>query len=89
MPKSPADMWTAIIRNLPEKTGKTLEEWIPVLDACPYAQRKQRIAWLQEGYGLGHGQAAVIGLTLASVDEVDDDLREWLRRAYETIISAG
>ncbi len=60
MPKSPAAMWNAIIRNLPQKTGRTLEEWVLVLNDCPHAQRRERIAWLQAQYRLGHGQAQVI-----------------------------
>ncbi len=32
MSKSPEEMWAAITRNLPEKTGRSLSEWINVLN---------------------------------------------------------
>ena len=59
-------MRAAIIRNLAEKTGRSLEDWIALVRAgAPQGKRKDRIAWLQSEHGLGHGQAAMI------VDTVD------------------
>ncbi len=61
MPRTPNDMRGAIIRNLREKTGRTIEQWAEVLRASgPDGKRKDRIAWLQSEHGLGHGQAAMI-----------------------------
>ena len=61
MPRTPSDMRGAIIRNLPEKTGRSIEEWADVLrGGAPAGARKERIAWLQEQHGLGHGQASMI-----------------------------
>jgi hypothetical protein len=100
MPKSPADMWNAIIQNLPQKTGKTLEEWVGVLDDCPHAKRKERIGWLQETFGLGHGQAQVIvdeaALPADFVPPSDAELLEAqyaggktvLRPIYDAVIAA-
>jgi hypothetical protein len=63
MPTSPAEMMAAIILNLPEKTGKDIEEWKTIVRADKVAQlasRKDKIAYLQRKYGLGHGQAQTI-----------------------------
>jgi hypothetical protein len=60
MPKTPAETWAEIVRDLPPRTGRSLEEWLSVLDGCPHAKRLERIAWLREHHRLGYGQAQVI-----------------------------
>jgi predicted transport protein len=61
VPHSPSEMRDAIVRNLPEKTGRSLEEWIDVLRAGgPDGARKERVAWLEREHGLGHIQAGVV-----------------------------
>lgn len=51
----------AIIRNLPEKTGRSIEEWAELVRAeAPDGKRKDRVAWLQSEHGLGHTQASMI-----------------------------
>jgi hypothetical protein len=63
MPTSPAEMMAAIIRNLPQKTGKDIEEWKAVARSeavAAHKSRKEKIAYLQGEYGLGHGQAQTI-----------------------------
>ena len=52
-----------MIANLPEKTGKTLAQWIRVLAACPAATHptdSERAAWLKSEHGLGHFQARLV-----------------------------
>jgi predicted transport protein len=59
-------MRDAMIRNLPQKTGRTLEQWAALVRAdAPAGARKERIAWLQREHGLGHGYASFV------VDRVD------------------
>lgn len=59
-------MRAAIIRNLGEKTGRSLDDWTALVRAgAPDGKRIDRIAWLQREHGLGHGQASMI------VDSVD------------------
>lgn len=54
-------MAAAIVRNLPAKTGRSLDEWVDVLLAtAPTGQRKERVAWLKSEHGLGHGQASMV-----------------------------
>ena len=60
MPKSPEEMWEAITRNLPEKTGKSLEEWIIVLNKEGPEGHKNQVQWLKEIHGLGHYQATLV-----------------------------
>lgn len=54
------DMELAIIRSLPKKTGKTLEQWIAVLERSGPQGRSERIEWLISTHGIGHFQARTI-----------------------------
>jgi len=54
-------MREAIIRNLREKTGRTIRQWAELVRSkAPAGSRKDRIAWLQREHALGHGQAAMV-----------------------------
>ena len=57
---SPAEMEAAIIRNLPEKTGKSLDEWLGVLTASKLTDKKALKALLKDVHSLGHFQAQTI-----------------------------
>ncbi|TRO50731.1 DUF4287 domain-containing protein [Candidatus Bathyarchaeota archaeon] len=59
MPKTPEEMYEAIARNLPDKTGRSLEEWLEVAKDRPDGKRAQQIEWLT-GFGLGRGQAQTV-----------------------------
>jgi hypothetical protein len=45
-------MEAAIIGNLPEKTGKTIDEWIKIIKKSGPAEAKDRRAWLKDKHGL-------------------------------------
>jgi predicted transport protein len=61
MAKGPGDMRAAIIRNLPERTGRTIHRWAELVRSkAPAGSRKERIAWMEREHALGHGQAAII-----------------------------
>jgi predicted transport protein len=61
MPRAPRDMRAAIIRNLLDKTGRSIGQWGELVGSkAPAGSRKERIAWLQREHALGHGQASMI-----------------------------
>ena len=60
MARTPQEMREAIARNLPEKTGRSLEEWVELVRAQGPEARKDRVAWLKQEYKLGHGQASTV-----------------------------
>lgn len=61
MPRTPQEMRDAILRNLPEKTGRSAEDWVDVLRReGPLGKRKDRVEWLKREHGLGNGQASMI-----------------------------
>lgn len=66
---TPDDMQGAIIRNMPAKTGKTLEQWIEVVRAAALPKRKERVAWLKSEHGLTHVYAEII---VWEADKPDD-----------------
>ena len=52
-----------MIAKLPEKTGKTLEQWVRVAKRAPAAARASDKAlsdWLETEHGLGHFQARLV-----------------------------
>ena len=49
-----------MIANLPEKTGKTLAQWIRIVARSPVATDAERTAWLKQEHGLGHFQARLV-----------------------------
>lgn len=60
MALGPKQMGDAIIRNLKEKTGKTLQEWMTFVKAENLADKKEIITFLKTKNGLGHFQAQKI-----------------------------
>jgi predicted transport protein len=53
-------MRAAILRNLPEKTGRTADQWASLLAAERLSSRKEKVAWLKEKHGLGRVQASMV-----------------------------
>ena len=49
-----------MIANLPEKTGRTLAQWIRIVARSPVATDAERVAWLKKEHGLGHFQARLV-----------------------------
>ena len=56
----PEEMEKAIIRNLAEKTGKSLEEWCAVLKASGMTDKAELKKELKQSHGVGHFQAQTI-----------------------------
>ena len=56
----PEEMEKAIVRNLPEKTGKSLEEWFGVLRASGLTEKRELKQELKTAHGVGHFQAQTI-----------------------------
>jgi hypothetical protein len=51
-----------MIRNMPEKTGKSLEQWFGVLDEASLGKHGEMMKLLKEEYGVSHGFANTIVL---------------------------
>ena len=57
---SPQEMEAAIIKNLSAKTGKSLSEWLTILDESKLTEKKELKAHLKGTHGVGHFQAQTI-----------------------------
>ena len=56
----PEEMEAAMIRNLPEKTGKSLEGWCEVLRESGLTEKRDMKKHLKEDHSVGHFQAQTI-----------------------------
>ena len=57
MALGPKEMEEAILRNLPSKTGRSLEEWFRILSNMGYSTKADTIQFLKIEHKLGHFQA--------------------------------
>lgn len=60
MSKSPEEMAAAMIANMPEKTGKSLEEWLVVAAGTGAAKHGELVKALKSGHGMTHGYANLV-----------------------------
>lgn len=68
MAKSPEEMKAAMIAALKEKTGKALDEWLPILRASGLTKHKELVNLLKAQHGLTHGYANMIALQALGSD---------------------
>ncbi len=100
MPKSPQEMKAAMIAGLAEKTGKTLPEWLAILQAAGLSKHKEIVTFLKAEHGVTHGFANMIALQALNSDShtaSDTDglieaqytgAKSALRPIYEAILAA-
>jgi predicted transport protein len=96
MAKSPEEMAQSMIDNLPEKTGKSLEDWLEITRASALEKHGQIVKMLKSDHGMSHGFANLVAaktLEPASVpggeDLVDKQYagaKADLRPIYDAII---
>lgn len=53
----------SMIRNLEEKTGRTLAEWVTLLHGSGKEKHGEMVSWLKAEHGLTHGYANLVALT--------------------------
>lgn len=75
MPKSPKEMGEAIRRNLPEKTGRTFDDWVALTKKDGPAERREMVAWLKSRHQLGTVTANFVAAEAAgkSIEETYAD----------------
>lgn len=84
-----------MINNMPEKTGKSLEEWKEILKAKNFAKHGEAMKFLKGEHGVTHGFAnTIIQLSKETTDSVDDLVtnqykgKEALLPIYNSILKA-
>ncbi|WP_299889611.1 DUF4287 domain-containing protein [uncultured Lacinutrix sp.] len=84
-----------MIDNMPEKTGKSLDEWKKLLKAKAFAKHGEAVKYLKTEYAVTHGFAnTIVSLTNKDDSETLDDLltnqykgKENLFPIYEQLLS--
>jgi hypothetical protein len=91
----------AMVRSLPERTGRSLDEWMALLRAAGVEGRRDQVAWLQKEYGLTKVTATLVSDAErgepgfdASDPEADVDAqyagpKAGLRAIYEALMDAA
>ncbi len=84
----------SMIDNMPEKTGKSLNEWKDILKAKKFEKHSEAVKFLKGDYGVTHGFANTIAHLTKDVDSKPVDLireqyigKEALLDIYDTLIS--
>jgi predicted transport protein len=99
MAKSPEEMAAAMIANMKEKTGKTLDAWVKIAARSGLEKHGQTIKHLKSEHGMTHGFANLVAHTALKSDaswQESDDLvsaryagpKEPLRPIYDALIKA-
>ena len=60
MPKSPEEMAEAMVRNLAEKTGKNLAQWLKITGGSKLKKHGELVKFLKSEHGVSHGYAGLI-----------------------------
>jgi len=99
MPPTPEEMEATMVRNLEEKTGKPLEQWLKIAKASKPAKHGELVKFLKAEHGVGHGYANLIAQRMFQGDAPaagGDDLVEQqysgakagLRPVYDALVAA-
>ena len=73
------------VEEMPEKTGRSLEEWIALTKQSGPSSEKERIAWLKAEHKLGTNSAAWIAGRLEGKNTEEDSPEAYLKAAAEWV----
>ena len=59
-PQTPAEMEAIMVKNLPERYGKTLDQWMEVCSAAGLEKKMEFVQFLKQEHGVKHGEAFVL-----------------------------
>ncbi|MFK7803386.1 MAG: DUF4287 domain-containing protein [Anaerolineae bacterium] len=83
-----------MINNMPEKTGKSLEEWFQLLEKESFEKHSMILKFLKTNHGVTHGFANTIAALFKERNEPAKDLvetqyegKESLKPIYDLLIS--
>ena len=99
MAKSPAEMAQTMFDNMPEKTGKTIDQWLKIVARTGLSKHGEIVKHLKSKHGVTHGYANTIAHTAlrsGASDHEDADLiasqysgaKESLRPIYDALVKA-
>lgn len=71
MALSPAEMGAAILRNLKNKTGKNIVQWLELIKETKLKDKKEIITYLKTEHSIGHFQAQKIYEEFKGINEYE------------------
>jgi hypothetical protein len=84
-----------MINNMPDKTGKSLNEWKAILKKKAFSKHGEAMKFLKEEHGISHGFANTIIHLSKEADSIPEDLvaeqykgKEALIPIYDTLLKA-
>ena len=69
----------ADIRQVPSKTGRTVDEWCGLLESNGIGERREAVNFLRDGYAVSH--AFALAIANQCLRRTDDD--EWGAADYD------
>jgi hypothetical protein len=75
----------SMLAAMKEKTGRSLEEWLRLIEEQGPSGEKERAAWLKKEHGLGTNYAGWIAGRSAGKGEADGDAGEYLKHAQDYV----
>ncbi|WP_299438388.1 DUF4287 domain-containing protein [uncultured Aquimarina sp.] len=76
-----------MINNMPEKTGKSLDEWKQILKKKSFGKHGEAVKFLKETHGVTHGFANTIVTLSKESNDTPDDLVTNQYKGKENLIS--
>jgi predicted transport protein len=70
-------------QNLPEKTGKTLDQWKLLLSQQSFSKHGEYMDFLKKGHGITHGFANFITLKFREADAASSDAGDLVANQYK------
>ncbi len=91
---SPEEQVASMVANMPEKTGKTLEQWLALLAKTDLAKHGPMVKLLKSAHDVGHGYANLIASKALETEQPSHPVAEQysgakasLRPIYEDIVA--
>lgn len=69
---TPDEQVAKMLENMPEKTGRSLDQWLQLLKPESLEKHGKIVAFLKSEHGVGHGFANLIASKALATDEPDD-----------------
>ena len=73
------------MQELPQKTGRSLDEWMAVIRKSGYSAEKERREWLKKEHGFGTNQAAWLAGRFEGKNMEEDSPEAYLKTANEWV----
>jgi len=70
---TPEEMAASMVANMPEKTGKPLDEWLEIVGASGLGKHGQIVKMLKSDHGMTHGFANLVAHHALNAEPVSED----------------